>query len=182
MAEKCQEEEATAGIQLPGEICQRLENIELDEDETESLLEEALELNKRLKAELKRIENEEQEAKPQRESRSSANKHPISSSGRRPGQKTNPLPPIAPRKGQPAGTGGHRKGVPARSQGQREKSASHSSPAPHATVGRISTSAGSIEASQRRIKSAKKDMETRPTRSAEQRKKKPEWNDRFSYE
>ncbi|XP_041464341.1 uncharacterized protein LOC121415229 [Lytechinus variegatus] len=190
MAQPGSEEAAEDGFEIPQDLCERLENVELDEEETETLLQEALALNMRLKAELQRRENNDLEDSsnvtnsrgPQGHDVLSSDKHIKNSSARhrRPGQKKNPLPPISPSKGQTTGSGNHRKGGPLKSKGQPERRGA-SSPAPHAIIGRIVNSAGSVEGSQRRAKSAKKDLEGRPTRSAEQRKKKPEWNDRFSY-
>eukprot|EP00057_Strongylocentrotus_purpuratus_P001722 XP_001201034.1 PREDICTED: uncharacterized protein LOC764631 [Strongylocentrotus purpuratus] len=183
MAEPVNDGPPGDGFQSPQDLCERLESVELNEDETESLLQEALALNMRLKAELQRREsNDPQDDDNGNDSRGgpghhiSSDKHLKNSSARhrRPGQKNNPLPPISPSKGHAKGSGYHRKGGPLRSKGQP--------PAPHATVGRIVNSAGSVESSQRRSKSAKKDLEGRPTRSAEQRKKKPEWDERFSYQ
>lgn len=99
----------------------------------------------RLKAELQRRENNDPQddanvnvsrGAPGHDNLSS-DKHLKNSSAsrhRRPGQKSNPLPPISPSKGHAKGSGYHRKGGPLRSKGQP--------PAPHATVGRIVNSAG----------------------------------------
>ena len=137
-------------MQSPLDICAKLEAVELDDDETESLLQEALALNKRLKAELQRRENPSREDDEDEGDNlwgntisTSVGKQTRNTSPkqRRPGQKSNPLPPIAPSKGQSAGAGNPRKGAPVRSKGHPDRRGT-SSPAPHATVGRIVNSAG----------------------------------------
>ncbi|XP_077989426.1 uncharacterized protein LOC144443757 [Glandiceps talaboti] len=146
----------------PDEVCRQLENMDLTEEETEELLQDALELNKKLKDELKRQER----ARSARSGRSRTRSTPDEA---RPGSgRYGVLPPI--KKGSVTADQSKLYGsklTPSKSgkTPQQRKPSSTSKDRPTAA------SAGSLRQS-----SGKDDRG-----SARKEKGKPEWNDRFSY-
>ncbi|XP_006826021.1 uncharacterized protein LOC102808004 [Saccoglossus kowalevskii] len=158
------------------DVCARLENMDLTEEETEELLQEALEINKKLKAELKRQGDGVKSGR-------SRNKSASTGSNPRPGSgKYVILPPIKPgqsglspeqerlygarlrphnsnRNPQRSGIGSSR---------SRERATVSANPG-----GNRRSSAKTSRSSQ----SADVKQESRHSKS----KQPPEWNDRFSY-
>ncbi|XP_070543390.1 uncharacterized protein [Ptychodera flava] len=156
----------------PDELCSQLENMELTEEETEELLKEAMEINKKLKAELKRQEREMSAKSAKRHSRGTP-------TGERPGSgRYGVLPPI-----QSKGS----------AQRHAEKDKIYGVKLSHAKTGHTSQSSSSSTKSRDRttISSGHGSKRQSPvksgrvTQSADPKltrsKGRPEWNDRFSF-
>ncbi|XP_022110581.1 uncharacterized protein LOC110990081 [Acanthaster planci] len=146
-------------------ICSELENVQLTDDETTTLLHEALELNKRLKEELRRREVDDGRARDATVGGAGV--------GRRGDAVSASLPPIHPKKGLSVT---QRRIYNSVEMGER----SHKTKNRRVAVGAGQRKAHSADGGHQQTASPLTRPRARGTQSAES-KQRPEWNDRFSF-
>ncbi|XP_033634516.1 uncharacterized protein LOC117295850 [Asterias rubens] len=155
-------------------ICSELEHTELTDEETSALLNDALELNKRLKAELRRQEHQDEQKLSRDGTRNKAagfdNRGRSVGMSKRGDAKSASLPPIHPNKG----LSHNQRRIHNSMEFRDHVKKTNSKPAP---VMQRKTQSADRQASQRPASSG---SVRRVIQSAES-KQRPEWNDRFSY-
>ncbi|XP_038068827.1 uncharacterized protein LOC119738149 [Patiria miniata] len=168
VAGPCEHLTAASPVDDIDSICSELEHVELTEEETASLLSDALELNKRLKEELRRQELEERKG---RDGMRNSKRRPANDVGRRGDAVSASLPPINPKKGLSVTQRRIYNSVEIGGGSQKMKTSKTSSAMQRKTH--------SADGSQR-LSSSLGHSRSRGTQSAES-KQRPEWNDRFSF-
>ncbi|XP_072038430.1 uncharacterized protein [Amphiura filiformis] len=152
------EREVLTPDELCAEISKDFEGLEITEDETETLLQEALSLNKRLKAELRR------------------QSHPEGGTGLASSLDSSPLAAKPPRHG---GKGARTLLPPIRNNVKPHGADSSSKKSPAQKVKKMTSDRTSLSAGSTTRKPSASKGKPRGSRSADNRR--PEWNDRFSF-